>query len=1550
MQSKHTAWPMYGKLLKTLKLVACLLLLNMNAFSQAGANDPSFMSYTSGLSPNAASFNRISLLPSGKILASGGPKGLYRFNTDGTIDNTFNTAGLNFGSTDIAVAPDGTAYIGGGSSGLIHISVDGKVDNTFKPVDGSGNPLTALRIALQADGKLLVTSPSSDGLSTNIFRLLANGNTDASFTKGSLLRDDGNDFNAINGFSLQADGKILVYCGANSDLGNSIMYTVGTNPATIVTAVFRLNANGAIDPGFSTTLPSNVSLNVIKTLVQPGGIPDNNITVIHFGIIERLKPDGSVDNSFNSGTFAGGQVKDALLQPDGKVLVIGGFDTYNSTPVKNIVRINTNGSLDAGFNPGSGFDVTPTSVIRQADGNFVAAGSFTGYNGNPHIFLARVKTDGSNDPTFTSLGYGFSDPVNTLLVQPDGKIVVGGNFTTINGISSNRIARLNTDGTSESSTTFNTGTGFDNGVYALARQLDGKLLVGGSFLNYGSKKRNGFARLQSDGTLETLPGIGTADSEFIKTIVIRGGDNNIYIAGNFDSYNGVSGQNNIILVNTNNGLKNTSFTAPANLRILGGEVRTIALQDNSLATSKLYVGGFNLSLDGTTTANFFRLSSDGKEDKTFNGAGTGPDGNVNSIVVLSSGKVLIGGEFTNYNSTPSQGLALVDNTGKLITTGGFTGIDGQVFSIVLQSDGSVLVGGNFSSPKAKLVRFKSDGTLDASFDPGTGPDSQVNSVALQSDNKILVGGQFSNYNGTPRDNMARVLNSASCPTITLSPATTPAGVTGTAYSQTITATGGTGSYTFIVSTGTLPAGITLTSAGVLSGTPTAAASSTFEITATAGTCTGKMSYTLVVNNPACSTITVIPTTTPAATTGTAYSQTITATGGTGPYIFTVSTGALPAGITLTSAGVLSGTPTAAASSTFEITATAGTCTGKMSYTLVVNNPACPTITVSPTTTPAATTGTAYSQTITATGGTGPYIFTVSTGALPAGITLTSAGVLSGTPTAAASSTFEITATAGTCTGKMSYTLVVNNPACPTITVSPTTTPAATTGTAYSQTITATGGTGPYIFTVSTGALPAGITLTSAGVLSGTPTAAASSTFEITATAGTCTGKISYTLVVNNPACPTITVSQATIPAGTTGTAYSQTITATGGTGSYIFTVSTGTLPAGITLTSAGVLSGTPTAAASSTFDITATAGTCTGKMSYTLVVNNPSCPTITVSPATIPAGTTGTAYSQTITATGGTGPYTFTVSTGTLPAGITLTSAGVLSGTPTGTGSFPITITASSGTCSGMLDYTLVVNSPTCPTITFNLASLPGGTIALPYNQSITSTGGVSPFTYSITNGSLPIGISISTGGIISGTPTVEGNNNFTIQVADANDCKNTKDYTINIGNADCPKPIITSSSQNNYTQFILLSSSSSGNQWYKDGHAITDSTGAQYHVNSVGSYSVEVTSGACISMSLPYVVDVATAIEPIELSQNLRLFPNPAVDVLNVIYKTSSTKVAFLIINVFGTTLQTETPKINTDGLMESNIRIDKLSAGSYMLMVNEAGTLKVIKHFIKQ
>ena len=615
-----------------------------------------------------------------------------------------------------------------------------------------------------------------------------------------------------------------------------------------------------------------------------------------------------------------------------------------------------------------------------------------------------------------------------------------------------------------------------------------------------------------------------------------------------------------------------------------------------------------------------------------------------------------------------------------------------------------------------------------------------------------------------------------CPEITLDPATLSDGVVGTSYDQTVSGVGGAAPYTFAVTDGSLPTGLTLdTNTGQISGTPSASGTFGFDITATdANNCTGVNTYSVTI---ACPAITVNPGTLPGGTIGVSYSETVSAVGGTTPHTFAVTSGSLPTGLNLDSnTGLISGTPTALGTFNFDITATDSFgCTGITSYSVTIS---CPVITVNPGTLPGGTVGTLYDETVSGSGGTAPYTFAVTSGTLPDGLTLNSStGQITGTPSAAGTFNFDVTATdANACTGVTSYSITMT---CPAITVNPATLPDGTIGVSYDETVSGSGGTAPYTFAVTSGTLPDGLTLDSnTGQISGTATALGTFNFDITATDNFgCTGTTSYTVNIN---CPEVTVLPATLPNGTVGTAYDQTVSGNGGAEPYTFAVTSGSLPDGLTLDSnTGQISGTPSAAGTFNFDITATdANGCTGVTSYSITMG---CPAITVNPSTLPNGTMGTLYDQTVSGSGGTAPYTFAVTSGSLPTGLTLdANTGQITGTPTALGPFNFDITATDNFgCTGTTSYTVTID---CPAITVLPGTLPNGIVGALYDQTVSGSGGTAPYTFAVTSGTLPTGLTLNANtGQITGIPSASGTFNFDITATDANNCAGVTSYSISM-------------------------------------------------------------------------------------------------------------------------------------------------------------------------
>jgi len=707
--------------------------------------------------------------------------------------------------------------------------------------------------------------------------------------------------------------------------------------------------------------------------------------------------------------------------------------------------------------------------------------------------------------------------------------------------------------------------------------------------------------------------------------------------------------------------------------------------------------------------------------------------------------------------------------------------------------------------------------------------------------------------------------------VTVSPGTLPNGAVATAYSQTVTASGGTGPYGFAITSGALPAGLTLSAGGALTGTPTAGGSFNFTVTATdssafPGPFSGSQAYTLTIAAP---TLALPATPLAGGTLGVTYSAAITpASGGSAPYAYAVTAGALPGGLTLNaSTGAISGTPSALGTFNFSITATdsstgTGPYTATQAYAITVIDepptggsssltvaynaaatnvpltlsggaptslaigmpPANGTAIVSGTTityqpnagyagpdsftytatnsggtsTPAtvsvtvqdavititasggfaATVAAPYTQTFTFNGGTPPWNGYQVT-YLPAGVAITGTTAntvtISGTPTQAGSFDLNVSATDGS-TGNGPYTVgqaFTLTVAGPTLTLAPAS-PAlnATYATAFTQAFSTTGGVGPYTYAVS-GTLPAGVSLSGA-TLSGTPTAPGSYSFTITATDTGASGagapfttSRAYTLEV---AAPTLTLTPATLPASTAGTVYTQALSADGGVAPYSFALSAGTLPAGLTLTSSGTLSGTPTEAG--TFNVSVTATDTYGQAVTGAYALDVAQPTLTLAPGggALPNATAGVAFSQSLAVSGGSAPYTATLS-GALPTGITFNPATLaFAGTPTESGTFTFDVTATDstggtpGTVTATYSLTVLV-----PTLSLSPETVQGATAGVTYTQTFVATGGVAPYQYTLSAGTLPAGLTLdTTTGQLAGTPTQAGSFDFSVTATDS--------------------------------------------------------------------------------------------------------------------------------------------------------------------------------------
>lgn len=436
---------------------------------------------------------------------------------------------------------------------------------------------------------------------------------------------------------------------------------------------------------------------------------------------------------------------------------------------------------------------------------------------------------------------------------------------------------------------------------------------------------------------------------------------------------------------------------------------------------------------------------------------------------------------------------------------------------------------------------------------------------------------------------------------------------------------------------------------------------------------------------------------------------------------------------------------------------------------------CPAILVTPSTLPDATRALPYLQAITAINGVAPYRFVLTGGALPPGISLVE-NLLVGTAQLPGTNSFQITVyDANNCAAVQNYTLIV---VCPTLTIAPANLTNPQLGLPYDVTFTVSGAVAPVVFEIVDGGLPVGMDLDPAGNLSGAPAESGTFSFTVSATDSTgCTATRVYSFQIS---CPALSVSPNLLPAPQVGVPYNQTLAGVGGVSPYLFFRTAGAIPDGLALTTDGVLSGTVTSIGQYSFTVRAVddAG-CAGERVYTVKTV---CPPLAIS-GTLPLGEVDVPYSTSMTATGGTAPYTFTAIAGSIPSGLVLDSDGTLSGVPTsGSSVFTVQATDANG-CTGTRQYLITIAVPP-PSILVGPSSLPAAVVETGFSQTLSAAGGVAPYSFSVASGSLPTGLNLAATGQISGTPTTAGEYPVIIAARDGTGQTGSQTYMMQVA---CP-------------------------------------------------------------------------------------------------------------------------------------------------------------------
>lgn len=514
---------------------------------------------------------------------------------------------------------------------------------------------------------------------------------------------------------------------------------------------FNTYDDGTTGDGFDNTVRT-LSLQSDGNLIVGGDYLNFNGKPLPY--LCRLKTDGTVDQTLDLGTGFNGKIYTSCIQSNGKIILGGNFTGYNGTTVGRLIRLNTDGSQDTSF-------ITATAasngiiyqIAQQIDGKVIIAGSFTTYNGIIVNRIARLLPNGSLDPSFVT-GSGTSANITHIQIQPDGKIILAGNFTSFNGVAANKIVRLNQDGSVDP--TFNIGTGFDDDCTALALQSDGKILVGGKFTQYNNSPANRITRLNSDGSIDSgfLSGSGLSNGIVyaIKTDV----SGNIMLGGSFTDLYDASEVNRLILLNSNGTIK-------SDFDIGSGPASASVFALNNDSDGSWFIGGSFSVFDSKNQGKLAKIDSEGVHDIGYLAAGVGFDNSVLKVLPLSDTKIIVAGNFSKFNGISSSRITRILSNGEQDTSfnSGKTGANNSIKTIVRQSDGKMIVAGTFTiyngSAANRVVRILPDGEIDASFVTGDGCNGQVFAAAVQSDQKIIVTGNFTKYNGTTVGRIVRLM-------------------------------------------------------------------------------------------------------------------------------------------------------------------------------------------------------------------------------------------------------------------------------------------------------------------------------------------------------------------------------------------------------------------------------------------------------------------------------------------------------------------------------------------------------------------------------------------------------------------------------------------------------------------------------------------------------------------------------------------------------------------------------------------------------------------------
>ena len=574
---------------------------------------------------------------------------------------------------------------------------------------------------------------------------------------------------------LTADGT--AFAGTNYT-GISTNLQWNNTDATPRNIVIPVRDDGVVTSNvFAYLRLTNSIVNNINTSV-PLSFGGTNATLT----INNIDSAGSVQ--FSSPTYSvkkyGGYALIPVTRTGGSIgTVTFGYKTINGTALAGSSYSTTagtltftNGQVSASFNvpitnnPGITGLVSLSLQLTNQSG--------LGSLGNPNLATLNIidsgsvnETPGSPDVTYGSPVNGFNAAVYALALQPNNQLIVGGDFTQANGVYRQRIARLNDDGSVDPTFSLPSSTmGADNSVRAIAIQTDGRILCGGYFTNMNSITVSGIARLNYDGSLDSLFNAGSGADNPIYALgeTFVDGNRKILVSGSFANLNGVPA-NGIARLN-DDGSPDTSFN-------VGGSGANATVYALAVQTDgKVIIGGDFTAVNGITVGHIARLNVDGSVDLTFTNAAASDS--VHALAIQLDGQILAGGLFTSVNGNSSYHRIVRLNSTDGLPDSSFNpspGANNSVFSIAVQTDSRIVVGGTFTLASGvtrnRITRLNADGSVDATINFGMGADSFVSAIAIEEstiagyptnvpDEKIIIGGGFTHYFGEPHPNIARI--------------------------------------------------------------------------------------------------------------------------------------------------------------------------------------------------------------------------------------------------------------------------------------------------------------------------------------------------------------------------------------------------------------------------------------------------------------------------------------------------------------------------------------------------------------------------------------------------------------------------------------------------------------------------------------------------------------------------------------------------------------------------------------------------------------------------